>query len=348
MNEKPLVSIIILNYNAGKLLLNCVESIFSSTYENYEVILVDNCSTDNSHKECKNKFNNIHLIENPKNLGYCEGNNVGIRNASGEYLLILNPDTIVESDLIGKFMSASNEFGEGLFQGKNVAMHDDTILRSTGNWINLFGFGYSRDKGTKELEKFSKIEEINYASGTCLFTQTNTMKKIGLFDPFLFLYHDDLDLGWRASCLNIKSYFVPTIKIRHVSSYNLKWSSQKFFWLERNRKYCLLTHYSHITRKKIRLEIFLVDVMVFFSYLLKGMIKTKIQADIDILKNKKIINKKYEELENKKIVSDKILIKKFSNTLFIPDDVSKELSGKLFNRILAYLSKKAKKRLLSN
>ena len=122
MTTSPLVSIIIVNYNAGKLLLNCVESVFSSNNENYEVIVVDNCSSDNSHLECKTKFNKIKLIKNSENLGYCEGNNIGIRNASGNYLLILNPDTIVESDLIEKFLDASKNYGEALFQGKNVAM----------------------------------------------------------------------------------------------------------------------------------------------------------------------------------------------------------------------------------
>lgn len=345
MKESPLVSIIILNYNAGEYLDSCVKSVYASKYENYEVILVDNCSTDNSHSRCKEKFNKIKLIENKKNLGYCEGNNVGIRSASGEYLLILNPDTIVEADFIQKFLNAISEFGEGLFQGKNVAMDNQKILRSTGNWINPFGFGYARDKGSKESNKFHDIEEINYASGTCLFTKKETMKKIGLFDPFLFLYHDDLELGWRASLLDIKSYFVPSVKVRHVSSYNLKWSSKKFFWLERNRKYCLLTHYSKSTRQKISLEIFLVDVMVFFSYLLKGMINAKISADLDLFRNRKIILKKYEELEKRKIISDQLLIQKFSNTIFIPDDISKEISGKLFNKILGYLSNRVKNRL---
>ena len=84
--------------------------------------MVDNCSTDNSHTESKKKFNQIKLIENSKNLGYCEGNNVGIRNANGEYLVILNPDTIVETDFIVKFLKAISEFGDGLFQGKNVCI----------------------------------------------------------------------------------------------------------------------------------------------------------------------------------------------------------------------------------
>ena len=83
-NLNHLVSIIILNYNAGNLLLNCVDSVFKSTYPNFEVLVVDNISTDNSHVICKEKFEKIRLIENKENLGYCEGNNVGIRNANGD------------------------------------------------------------------------------------------------------------------------------------------------------------------------------------------------------------------------------------------------------------------------
>ena len=70
-NKKPLISIIILNYNAGDLILNCINSVIQTKYENYEIILVDNVSTDNSHKKCKEKFSDIILIENMENLGYC-------------------------------------------------------------------------------------------------------------------------------------------------------------------------------------------------------------------------------------------------------------------------------------
>ena len=115
---------------------------------------------------------------------------------------------------------------------------------SAGNMLNIFGFGYAREKGKKDKNQFNEIEEIGYASGTCLFTSSSVLKKVGLFDPFIFLYHDDLDLGWRASHLGIKSYYVPTAIIYHAESYSLRWNAEKFYWLERNRKYCILTHYS--------------------------------------------------------------------------------------------------------
>ena len=120
---------------------------------------------------------------------------------------------------------------------------------------------------------------------------------------------------------------------------------KKFFWLERNRKYCLLTHYSLSTRKKMRLGLFIVDLMIFFFYLGKGMIKAKINADLEIFKNRKIIRRRYRELEKIKTVPDKVLIEKFADTIFIPEDVSNELTGKLFNRMLGLITRYTKKRL---
>ena len=110
MNESPLVSILILNYNAGELLLNCVDSLKKSTYTNLEILIVDNISSDNSQKKCKEKFPDIKLIQNNENLGYCGGNNVGINEAKGKFIVILNPDTIIEPNCIDELISAYNKY----------------------------------------------------------------------------------------------------------------------------------------------------------------------------------------------------------------------------------------------
>ena len=345
-NLNPLVSIIILNYNAGNLLLNCVDSVFKSTYPNFEVLVVDNISTDNSHVVCKKKFEKIHLIENKENLGYCEGNNVGIRNANGEFVVILNPDTIVEPNWLNHLMSAYNEFGEGLYQPKFFSLNEKHVLQSTGNMLHIFGFGFAKDKGKIDDEKMESVEKINYASGTCLFTSKIVLDKIGLLDPFLFLYHDDLDLGWRAAHIGINSFYVPKSIIYHAESYSIKWSSKKFYWLERNRKYCLLTHYSKETYAKMRLSLFLVDLCVWLFYLSKGFLGAKIKAELDIFRNRKAIKIRHKQLEKIKIISDKELIKKFPDEIFVPKNVSEPIFNQLFNNILSALSKKVKKKII--
>ena len=345
-NLNPLVSIIILNYNAGNLLLNCVDSVFKSTYPNFEVLVVDNISADNSHVICKEKFEKIQLIENKENLGYCEGNNVGIRNANGEFIVILNPDTTVEPNWLDHLMSAYNEFGEGLYQPKFFSLNEKLVLQSTGNMLHIFGFGFARDKGKIDDEKMESIEKINYASGTCLFTAKIVLDKIGLLDPFLFLYHDDLDLGWRAAHIGINSFYVPKSIIYHAESYSIKWSSKKFYWLERNRKYCLLTHYSKETYAKMRLSLFLVDLCVWLFYLSKGFLGAKIKAELDIFRNRKTIKIRHNQLEKIKIVPDKELIKKFPDEIFVPKNVSEPIFNQLFNNILSALSKKVKKKII--
>ena len=345
-NLNPLVSIIILNYNAGNLLLNCVDSVFKSTYPNFEVLVVDNISTDNSHVVCKKKFEKIHLIENKENLGYCEGNNVGIRNANGEFVVILNPDTIVEPNWLNHLMSAYNEFGEGLYQPKFFSLNEKHVLQSTGNMLHIFGFGFAKDKGKIDDEKMESVEKINYASGTCLFTSKIVLDKIGLLDPFLFLYHDDLDLGWRAAHIGINSFYVPKSIIYHAESYSIKWSSKKFYWLERNRKYCLLTHYSKETYAKMRFSLFLVDLCVWLFYLSKGFLGAKLKAELDIFRNRKTIKIRHNQLEKMKIVSDKDLIEKFPDEIFVPKNVSEPVFNQLFNKILSALSKKVKKKII--
>ena len=346
INEKefdqnnPLISIVILNYNAGDLLIDCIDSIQNSNYKNFEIILVDNVSKDNSHKKCKEKFPDIKLIENSENLGYCEGNNVGIREAKGQFVVILNPDTIVEPSWLSELLLAYRKNGEGIYQPKFLASIDHSMLLSTGNMIQIFGFGYSRSKGDLDKGQYQKFERINFASGTCIFTSKKIIEKIGLFEPFLFAFHDDLELCWRGALMGINSFYVPSALVYHpIEGYSFKWSSLKFKLLERNRKYCLLTLYSRSTLFKMIPGLLLIDIAVLFFYIFKGLGKMKISADIEILKNLKIINKKYNQNQKIRMISDKELIKQFKNEVIVPKWVIKDKTNVLFNSFLVKISK---------
>ena len=344
MTKTPYISIIILNYNAGNFLIDCVDSILKSNFKDFEIIIIDNQSSDNSHKKCKDRFDQIRLIENKENLGYCEGNNVGIRHAEGEYIIILNPDTVVESNWIDELISAYKKFGEGFYQPKIVSITDKKILLSTGNETQIFGFGFSRSKGKKDQGEFNKIENIGCASGTCIFTSMKVMKKIGLFDPFLFAYHDDLELCWRGLLQGIKSYYVPKSIIYHPQEgYSFKWSKLKYYLLERNRKYCILTHYTRSSFLKLFPALLVVDFAVFVFYLKKGMLREKIKADLDIIKNLKKINEQYLKIQNNRILSDQQIIKFFKDEIEVPEWVSSKKSNQNFNSLLKKLGKISRK-----
>ena len=344
LNQKhdPFVSIIILNYNAGNLLLDCVDSILKTTYKNFEIIIVDNKSSDESHLNCKQKFPQITLIANTENFGYCEGNNIGIRSSKAELVVILNPDTVVTSGWLDELVQAYYKNGDGFYQPKIVTLEDPSIIQSTGNMIQLFGFGFTRDRGIKNNEQRNLVEEIGFPSGACFLVPKKTLEKLNLFDSFLFLYMDDLDLGWRGAQIGIKSFYVPTSCIHHAEGSGIRWSAKKFFWLERNRKYCLLTHLSRKTFFLMLPSLMLVDFFVFLFCLGKGFPSAKIKAELDVLKNFNKIMEKYNEIESKKLIPDKTIIKNFTDSIFLPQNLTTTQNDGVFLRYFSKLSRLTK------
>ena len=261
-------------------------------------------------------------------------------NIKGQFVVILNPDTIVEPSWLSELLLAYRKNGEGIYQPKFLASTDHSMLLSTGNMIQIFGFGYSRSKGDLDKGQYQKFERINFASGTCIFTSKKIIEKIGLFEPFLFAFHDDLELCWRGALMGINSFYVPSALVYHpIEGYSFKWSPLKFKLLERNRKYCLLTLYSRSTLFKMIPGLLLIDIAVLFFYIFKGLGKMKISADIEILKNLKIINKKYNQNQKIRIVSDQELIKQFKNEVIVPKWVIKDKTNVLFNSFLVKISK---------
>ena len=340
IEKEPLVSIIILNYNAGDLLLYCVDSILKSNYENLEIIVVDNLSKDNSHKKCKEKFGKIILIENNENLGYCGGNNVGINAVKGEFVVVLNPDVIVEPEWLNKLLDAFKKYGDGLYQPKILATTDHDTIISAGNMIQLFGFGFSRGKGEKDCGQYEKDEEVGYASGTCLFSSAKIFEKIGNFDSFLFAYHDDLDLCWRGKILGIKSYYIHNSIIYHpLEGYSFKWNSFKFYLMERNRIYCLKKNFCKKTILKLLPSLILIDIAVTIFYLKKGFLMAKIKANLNILKNYRTISKNQKLIQKSRIIDDRELIRDFTNKIDIPKWVIQKENNNSLNKIFEKLSK---------
>lgn len=346
MNDKindPLISVIILNYNSKEYLIKCLQSIISSNYKNLEIIIVDNNSKDSSHKKCKDSFPEIKLIENKSNVGFCEGNNIGIRQAKGEFVVILNPDTQIENNLFHELLNAFLKNGDGLYQPKIMFMDTSNTINTTGNLTQLFGFGYSRGYGQKDIGQYDLKKEMNFVSGACFFTSLNIIKKIGLFDSFLYMTHDDQELGWRSALYGIPSYFVPSATIYHVGGHVFKWSKMRYYFLERNRMYLLLTMYSRITFLKILPFLVIIDVAMMFFYLSKGCLSLKIKGYFDILKNWKHISQKYKTIQNTRKISDSEIIRKFSDEIQLPTTLSNTKINKITNLMLVSLSRIAKK-----
>ena len=306
-NKNTLVSIIILNYNGGKIILECLKSVFQSKGCNFEVLVIDNNSTDNSHIISKKKFPEIILIQNKENLGI-GARTIGLEKVKGDFIVFLDSDTIVDSNWLVELLDSYKENGEGLYQGKLLDMKDHSIINTAGNMINIFGLGYSRGKGEKDNGQYDRFQPISYTAGACTFGSAETMKKIGGVDFIFFLYHDDLDYGWRAWLQKIPSYYEPKALVYHLGSPTFQWSSKKFFYLERNRWICLLSLYSRRTLLKILPFLILIEIGMTIYFIIKGLGLSKLKSGFALFKVRNKINKRKKSFLETRKLSDKEIV----------------------------------------
>jgi len=335
--QKETVSIIILNYNGEKFLENCLESIIRETNQSYEIIVVDNNSPDKSGEKFSKKYQKCNFILNKKNVGVSEGLNIGIRNAKGKFVVLLNNDLIVAPKWLEHLFDAHEIYGNGLYQPKFLKMKDRSVLDSAGNLISIFGFGFSREKGKKDTLQYNAIEEIGFAAGTCLFCTKEIFDKVGLFDEKLFAYNEDLDLGWRARLLNFKSYYVPKSIVYHHGSAQWKWSGEKFYLLERNRWIVLLSNYNIKTILKLLPSLLIIEMVLLVFFTKKRMLKKKLRSYGGIIQFTNHIRRRRKQINKLKNVNDDEIFKSFCCAIETPLEVSKTEGIEKFNKLLKIL-----------
>lgn len=339
-NSSSLVSIIILNFNGGKMVLDCINSIYETKNILYEIILIDNASNDDSLEQCKKNFSNIKIIENEKNIGL-GARNSGIKVAQGEFVVFLDFDTIVEPYWLENLLTSFNNHGNGLYQPKLLEKERPKIFNSAGNMLNIFGMAYSRGKGEQDIGQYDQFTKISYTSGACTFTSKENIEKIGEIEPMFFAYHDDVDYGWRALLLNINSYYEPSSVVYHYGSKTLKWTAKKFYLLERNRWICLKTLYSPTSLKKILPYLIIIELGISIFFMSKGIFQEKIRAFLSLIKLKKELKSRRHKIEKTRICRDEKIIEHFVDDFYLPSKNGQN-NKSFFTKTIENLSKKAR------
>ncbi|MEM2618953.1 MAG: glycosyltransferase family 2 protein [Candidatus Hadarchaeales archaeon] len=236
-----LVSIIILNFNKKDLLQKCLDSIKRNTsYTNYEVIVVDNGSSDGSQAMIERRYYWVKLIKNEKNLGFAKANNIGIKAARGDYILLLNNDTIIaQKDWLNNMVAAAEGDPRIGIVGCRLIGPDGTIQHA-GGWFDIRGTGHY-------VKDVDVITEVDYVTGAALLIKREVIDKIGLLDEkFSPLYYEDTD--WCARCrkAGYKVVYTPKSTIIHVGSSTasqLYFSSLRYYIENKNRLRFILLNY---------------------------------------------------------------------------------------------------------
>jgi GT2 family glycosyltransferase len=234
------ISIVIVNYNVKDLLDNCIESIKKSNFDgDYEIIVVDNNSTDNSVEFLKPKHPDVNFIANQENVGFSKANNQGFDVSSGKYILILNPDTLIEPDTLQKMydlLESDNEIGAA---GCKVLNEDGSFQQACrrsfptpwNSFCKLFGlqkmFPKSKLFSSYNLSYLDINEqyEVEALIGAFIFTRKKVLDAIGGFDESFFMYGEDLDLCFKIKKNDWKILYSPITSIKHLKGESTKRSN---------------------------------------------------------------------------------------------------------------------------
>lgn len=248
----PFINIVIVNYNGKRFLGECLASLKGSDYprDRFEVIFVDNASKDESVKYVKKAFPWVRILALDKNYGFAEGNNRGVQLAGGDFIFLLNSDTVVESTCISKLVKTmENDTAIGCCVPKIYFYDTPEVLDSAGSAFDNLGFCWSLRFRQEDLKEDNEVKEVPMATACALLFRRLILSQTYLFDPSFFMAYEELDFNLRVRELGYKIKLVPTASIYHrfSASQQTYFSTQptifKQFNSNRNRAKILTKYY---------------------------------------------------------------------------------------------------------
>ncbi len=242
---EPVVSIVIVNWNGLRFLDGCLSSVFNQKFaqtpRQFEVVFVDNGSTDGSVEFVKGRFPAARVITNATNLGFAKANNQGIEASAGAFVLTLNNDTELQPGFLDTLLEAAlkADKGAGMWAPKILSMETAHHIDSVGGLL-IYPDGLARGRGRLEADagQYDGIAEV-FAPSACAALYRRTMlDETGLFDEDYFAYCEDTDLGFRARLAGWKAVSVPKAIVYHYySGTSGRYTPFKAYLVERNRIY---------------------------------------------------------------------------------------------------------------
>ncbi len=270
------LSIIIVNYNVEYFLEQCLHSVqIACKNIESEIFVVDNNSVDASVKMVKEKFPVIKLIENKDNKGFSKANNQAIVQAKGEYILLLNPDTVVESDTFEKvinYMDANpttGGLGVKMIDGKGNFLPESKRGLPTPEvaFYKIFGlsklFPKSKKFGKYHLSYLNneQIHEVEVLAGAFMMMRKSVLDKVGLLDEAFFMYGEDIDLSYRIIKAGYKNIYFPDTRIIHYKGESTKKSSVNYVFVFYNAM--IIFAQKHFSQKNARLFSLLINTAIY-------------------------------------------------------------------------------------
>lgn len=314
MIKYPLVSVIIVNWNGGEVFEKCLDSLNKNKYTNWELIVVDNGSTDGTQKHAQ--------IKNKTNLGFALANNQGYKVSSGKYLLLLNNDTLVDPDFLDILVAKmESEKDLGVIQPKILIMDRPEYLDNAGSFLTRIGFLHHWGFMKKDKQEFSKEREVFSVKGACMLIRKSLVNEIGLFDSDFMSYFEESDFCWRVWLTGNRVLFYPQTQIFHKVGFTIKrLDVGNLNWHYYKNRICSLIKNLEISNLLTILPVhLLISLGILFIFLIKGRFGNSLIIWKAIWWNIINLDKtliKRKNIQKMRVVSDKFIFHK----LLLPVD----------------------------
>jgi len=231
-----------LNFNGSKFLDQFLPSVLATQYENFEVVVADNGSTDNSIDLLKEKFPSVKLITSVTNEGFAGGYNWALKKIEADYFVLLNSDVEVDPNWIAPMVNLlESDATIGACQPKILSFTDPTTFEyagASGGWIDALGYPFSRgrvfDVCEKDEKQYDNAMPIFWATGACMMIRSKLFHAMNGFDPSFFAHQEEIDLCWRIQIAGHQIFACPASKVFHVGAGTLPRGGRKVFLNFRN------------------------------------------------------------------------------------------------------------------
>lgn len=213
----PHVDIIIVNYNGIGFIEACLESLIQTEYPSFSVIVVDNGSTDGSVELVQKKYPHLQIILNNANLGFGKANAIGINASGADFIALLNNDTVVTKGWLAPLVNAMLEDSSlASACSKLLFMDNRRVINGVGGGMNFIGYGFDIGIYENDNGEHDEVRDVFFPCAAACLLRRSAFEEIGGFDPKFFMYHEDVDLGWRFWLRGYRAKCVPSSVVFHA------------------------------------------------------------------------------------------------------------------------------------
>ena len=322
------ISVILVTWNSSTHLIRCLECLSAQTVKDFEIIIVDNGSTDGFFYGLENRWPELALrLERlDSNLGFAVANNIGVRFARGKWIALLNADAFPEPDWLEQLLKAAEDNPEfTFFTSRQIQANTPELLDGTGDAYHVSGLAWRQNYDHLASEYGIQSDEVFSACAAAALYSRNDFIKVGGFDEDYFSYFEDVDLSFRLRLVGGRCLYVPQAVVHHVGSASTgKASDFSFYYGHRNLVWTFF--------KDMPTALFwyylplhmLMNTYLSASFLLKEKRSVVLKSKVDAFRVLPAILRKRKQVQQSRVVSDREIYRVMIKELFAPHWASRE------------------------